>query len=454
MFHIQKLSIQKLMQRLTIVVLLIAGSILSAQEKPTEVTTPQPKPADAVADDAKNAQLETKPEVKPETKPTPQQNVEENYARSEKEAETLGSKNKEFMEKFYAFREINKKLNALKVEYPNAKPERQAVIDKEYWELFQRGMEVFNELYAVGFEAFDETPNRNTYVNNILYGTVEWEYLRENYEKSVEIFKRLVAKGIAKEAELLYAYAGLSALLSMNFNEAESWLKTATENGYLNKILEKIAQTPKGQEQVITLKTFYTKIPQLKEAWAKEKEIRKTESDTAEKDPAQKLPRVQVKTTKGTIVIELFENEAPNTVANFISLVEKGFYNGTVFHRVLPMFMAQGGDPTGTGTGGPGYSFDDECRQPNARKHFRGSLSMANAGPNTNGSQFFLTFVSTDFLDGSHTVFGRVVEGIEILADIQRVDPQDKQSVIPVLDKIEEAKVLNKREHPYEPIKK
>ena len=113
-----------------------------------------------------------------------------------------------------------------------------------------------------------------------------------------------------------------------------------------------------------------------------------------------------IKTNKGDIEVELFENEAPNTVANFITLVEKGFYNGLSFHRVLPNFMAQGGDPKGDGTGGPGYTIADECSGPNHRLHFRGSLSMAKeARPDTGGSQFFITFVPTSHLDGIHTVF-------------------------------------------------
>jgi cyclophilin family peptidyl-prolyl cis-trans isomerase len=398
---------------------------------------------------------ETPPPSESATEQGVRPDIEANYAQSEAEAEALGKKNKEFMEKFRDFRESNKKLNALKVEYPSAKTNRQEEIEKEYWSLYNNGLSIYRQMFSIGFEAFDETPNRNPFVNNILYGMVEWEYRRENYEQSVSIFKRLAAKGIAREAEVLYAYAGLAALLASDLEEAESWIKTATNNGYLEKVLKNIGETKKGQEQVMALEGFFDRLPQAKNDWAKEKEIRKAETEAGEKDPTKKLPRVQIKTTKGTFVVELFENEAPNTVANFISLVEKGFYNGTVFHRVLPQFMAQGGDPTGTGRGGPGYTFNDECgsKFPNARKHFRGSLSMANAGPNTNGSQFFLTFVPTYFLDGRHTVFGRVVEGIEVLAEIQRVDPQDENSVIPVLDKIEEAKVLNKREHPYEPVK-
>ncbi len=164
---------------------------------------------------------------------------------------------------------------------------------------------------------------------------------------------------------------------------------------------------------------------------------------------ADDLPRVEIKTSKGTIVVELFENEAPNTVANFVSLVEKGFYNGTPFHRVLPDFMAQGGDPTGSGSGGPGHTIKCECYEENHRVHFRGSMSMAHAGKDTGGSQFFLTFRPTSHLNAKHTVFGRIIEGMDVLAKIQRRDPGDANAPQP--DKIVEAKVLRKRKHEYKP---
>jgi cyclophilin family peptidyl-prolyl cis-trans isomerase len=160
------------------------------------------------------------------------------------------------------------------------------------------------------------------------------------------------------------------------------------------------------------------------------------------------LPQVKIETTKGTIVVELFENEAPNTVANFVSLVESHFYDGTLFHRVIPGFMAQGGDPTGTGTSGPGYTIACECDVPDARKHFLGSLSMAHAGKDTGGSQFFLTFAPTEHLDGRHTVFGRVIEGFEILPKITRTEgPQAGSS----RDKILKAEIIRKRDHEYKP---
>ena len=128
------------------------------------------------------------------------------------------------------------------------------------------------------------------------------------------------------------------------------------------------------------------------------------------------------KTERGEIVCELFAADAPLSVENFANLARAGFYDGTTFHRVIGGFMAQGGDPTGTGTGGPGYSFRDELSV--KRRHDGpGVLSMANAGPNTNGSQFFLTFAATPHLDGRHTVFGRVTAGMEVLHSIRERDP-------------------------------
>ena len=131
-------------------------------------------------------------------------------------------------------------------------------------------------------------------------------------------------------------------------------------------------------------------------------------------------------TNHGAIAIELFDEDAPKTVENFLKLARDGFYDGVVFHRIIPDFMIQGGDPTGTGMGGPGYTFEDEF---NDHKVERGALAMANAGPNTNGSQFFI--VTTDaapWLDGKHTVFGRVTEGMDVVDKISELprDARDK----------------------------
>ncbi len=125
-------------------------------------------------------------------------------------------------------------------------------------------------------------------------------------------------------------------------------------------------------------------------------------------------------TNKGAIAVELFDDDAPKTVGNFVKLASDGFYDGVIFHRVIPDFMIQGGDPTGTGSGGPGYQFEDEFNQ---HKVIRGALAMANAGPNTNGSQFFIvTADETPWLDGKHTVFGRVTDGMDVVDAISAVD--------------------------------
>ena len=152
------------------------------------------------------------------------------------------------------------------------------------------------------------------------------------------------------------------------------------------------------------------------------------------------LPKIEIQTSKGPIKIELFEDDAPNTVGNMISLIEKGFYDGLVFHRVIPNFMIQGGCPLGTGTGDPGYRFDDEFRS-NRCHDGPGILSMANAGPATNGSQFFITHSAQPHLDGKHTVFGKVIDGQEVVDEVQQGDV------------IERITILNKRDHVYEVIK-
>ena len=127
-----------------------------------------------------------------------------------------------------------------------------------------------------------------------------------------------------------------------------------------------------------------------------------------------------LQTNKGTIELELFDDDAPRTVENFRSLAGKGFYDGVIFHRVIPDFMIQGGDPTGTGSGGPGYTFEDEFNQHGVA---RGALAMANAGPNTNGSQFFIvTADACPWLDGKHTVFGQVTSGMDVADAISQVD--------------------------------
>jgi len=149
------------------------------------------------------------------------------------------------------------------------------------------------------------------------------------------------------------------------------------------------------------------------------------------------MTQATIHTNHGAIAVELFDDDAPATVENFRKLAADGFYDGVVFHRVIPDFMIQGGDPTGTGSGGPGYQFDDEA---NDHKVVRGALAMANAGPNTNGSQFFIvTTESAPWLDGKHTVFGRVTSGMDVVDAISGVEtgPGDRPREDVVMERVE-----------------
>ena len=150
----------------------------------------------------------------------------------------------------------------------------------------------------------------------------------------------------------------------------------------------------------------------------------------AQSEESMKDIRIIVKTDKGDIEGVLYPSKAPVTVANFLNLAKRGYYDGLKFHRVIPDFMIQGGDPTGTGSGGPGYRFEDECT-PELKHDKPGIFSMANAGPGTNGSQFFITHVPTPWLDGKHTVFGSVTKGQDI---VNAVAAGDKIKSIEILD--------------------
>ncbi len=152
-----------------------------------------------------------------------------------------------------------------------------------------------------------------------------------------------------------------------------------------------------------------------------------------------KHTNVELQTSNGRIVLELYSGEMPVTAGNFVKLVKEGFYDGIVFHRVIEGFMIQSGDPTGTGAGGPGYKIRDEFSGTDLDKNDRGTISMANAGPNTGGSQFFINLADNNFLNGKHPVFGRVIEGLDVVDEIGSVatDSQDRP--------VEEIKIISVR---------
>ena len=393
--------------------ILVAVPLLFAQEASEEKSA-----AEAPA----TAESPQKPAA-PEASETP--------AAPPEEAPAPGPKAKAFEELFANWKKILGELRDLKYkEYPEAGIDRRVEISKRYDELIAQGEAMQPELVAAALEAFKEAPAQDMAVSQFLLNIVTWDSQIDNYEEAFEMAQVLMDHGIKNN--YLYRLAGEAAFCTNHFDLAEKYFKIAADAGVLDK------------EQ----KAHQQQIGYYKAQWAKEKKLREAEAE------ADDLPRVEITTEHGKMIIELFENEAPNTVANFISLVNKGFYDGLTFHRVLPHFMAQGGCPNGDGSGHPGYRIECECTRPDSRKHFRGSLSMAHAGPDSGGSQFFLCFAPAIGLDGPpsphhHTVFGRVVEGFDQLSKIKRRDPQAESPGDP--DKIISMKVIRDRGHAYEP---
>jgi cyclophilin family peptidyl-prolyl cis-trans isomerase len=295
-------------------------------------------------------------------------------------------------------------LADLQTKYRSADEDKRAEIQQQWKELIAKGGKIEPKLIDAAEKAYAESPNTDQEITAYLAKLLAKQVQRDDYEPAARIGKLLMdSKCSEKRVPNL---AGIAAFAVSDFDDAEKYLGQAEKAGYYQSASKDDKEAQIGQ--------FYAQdVGNYKAAWATEKAIRDAEAK------ADDLPQVRFKTSQGDIVIELFENQAPNTVANFISLVRKGFYNGLNFHRVLPGFMAQGGDPKGDGSGGPGYSIPCECARPDHRLHFRGTLSMAHRGRDTGGSQFFLTFVPTPHLDGKHTAFGRVVEGMDVLAKLQ-----------------------------------
>ncbi len=320
-------------------------------------------------------------------------------------------------------REITEKVDALRAKAQQASPEERKQIIVAFEQLQKQYIQKYESLFQqmrplatrIDYQAAPETiPD----AQNLLQATFQ----QNNYADSAAIAERLNASGNASPDVL--AIGGISLYADHRFAEAQKML---------NKALQGEGVTPQVRSFLAASETY----PEL---WKKEQAIREAEA------AADNNPRVLLKTDRGDILLELFEEQAPNTVANFISLVDSGFYDGIAFHRVIPGFMAQGGDPNSKdddprndGSGGPAYTIVCECDRPDTRMHFAGSLSMAHAGKDTGGSQFFITHLPTDHLNGKHTVFGRVIDGLPVARDLRKND------------KIESASVVRKREHPYVP---
>ena len=311
-------------------------------------------------------------------------------------------------------------------EYSKATPARQKEIQAEVQKMAETIQTFKAPLLAAAKAAFKEAPNQDESVKAFLLNNIVMMVNYDDYENALKECDELIRLGLVEQP--IFEIAAFSAYNSNNFAYAESAIANAKK--LAAAALDRAKKQGRSQAEINKegigqvhpgLAELEKNLPFYKAAWAKEKALRQASAQ------AKDCPIVKLQTTAGDMTIELFVNEAPNTVANFVELVNKGFYNGLTFHRVMQAFMAQGGDPKGNGTGGPGYCIPCEVDNPNARVHFRGSLSMAHAGKDTGGSQFFITFVPTKWLDGKHTVFGRVTAGLDTLAKIQR-DPNPNVS--------------------------
>lgn len=346
------------------------------------------------------------------------------------------------------WKEIIAKINDLQQQRANAADDNaRKPIDEQIASLRHEADAVLTKLVELAIAVYRVDPNSFPEINSTLLYIAQYHLTGDargdggdQYEKALPLIKALLDAGAGEKWPELWTWGGVAAYATNNFDLAKDYLAKARQSGALTD-LPPSATPSDPRNRIFELATqAETNLPALERDWNKEKTIREAEAK------ADDLPRVKLTTTKGDVVIELFENEAPEAVANFLTLVKSGFYDGVVFHRVLPGFMAQGGDPTGTGSGGPGYAIRCECYKEDYRKHFRGSLSMAHAGRDTGGSQFFLTFVPTSFLNGRHTVFGRVIEGMDVAASLKRRDPSAPTGAP---DKIVKAEVLRDRGHEY-----
>jgi cyclophilin family peptidyl-prolyl cis-trans isomerase len=305
--------------------------------------------------------------------------------------------------------------------------ERQRIL-ADYERLVSDSRSVLARLRSAAEARFRAAPREDPPITSILVSFVSQDLQRDRQDAAWELGDLLLSHDV--DAPELLDAMGRAAYHRDDFVTARSYLERAKEVGTLSREGAAYLEDSERAESL----------------WREELAVRQREAE------ADDLPQVRLTTTKGEILLELFENEAPDTVGNFIHLVSSKFYENSPFHRVLGNFMAQGGSNSDDGLGGPGYEIYCETDRDDHRKHFRGSLSMAKRPePNSGSSQFFLTFRRTSHLDGEHTVFGRVLEGWEVLEKLQRRDPTRPGQPAP--DRILKAEVVRQRDHDYQPNK-
>jgi cyclophilin family peptidyl-prolyl cis-trans isomerase len=387
------------------------------------------------------------------------------------DAAVAAAANAAFQTKFKEYKAAIQEIESLRAKYQESNEADRAKINEQLSGQIAHAQSLVNAMVDAATEAYRLAPNADPELTKLLIAIARYNTIGrqvgpgeasqgnpddkyypidggDQYEKALPLIKLLIDSGA--EEKQLPIWGFLAAFATNDYDLAKQYLAKASQLGALEELGRQAQKNDNELKEAGLVKSMThlvsslaSVIDQYEGFWAKESAVR------AEEAKADDLPRVKLTTSKGEITLELFENQAPQTVANFLTLVKKGFYDGTPFHRVLPGFMAQGGDPTGEGTGGPGYSIRGEANASNYRNHFRGTLSMAHSGhPDSGGSQFFLTFVPTPHLNARHTAFGRVIDGFEVLGDLQRRSPQHQQNP-PQPDKILKAEVIRQRPHEY-----
>lgn len=364
----------------------------------------------------------------------------------------------QFDERVHALREHMKKMRDVAIQFHLSEgPGQTKPIQRQWLEMLDNGRKLHQEMVDAALAEYQREPDRASSTAQLLFGIAAQNADHDRFDGMLDIVLELEKRGFsAPQFSLCF---GLTAAAHNQFETAKPHIEIARkklDQGMIELGRDKTMTDEQRQAMgkklfdVFSLLTELSNVEQLDPLWEEEQKFR------AEDQQGTPLPRVLIQTTKGELIVELFENQAPNTVANFISLCEKGFYDGLPFHRVITHFMAQGGCPNRDGTGDPGYSIRTELSAPH-RKFFRGTLGMAMSGaPDSAGSQFFVCYLPRTYLNGKFVAFGRVVEGMNVLSDITHINPdeeENKEEKLEGPDEIISTKILRKREHAYVPEK-
>lgn len=338
------------------------------------------------------------------------------------------------------FRELLKEMRETMVRFNVGEKSEDKKWRARWAELQMEGVALHQVMVKAAIAEFQEDPMGRAPIAQMLFEILDRNIEADRYQGMSEVAKVLIENGF--QDEKLQGYLTMAAYALNDYDVARPNLDALIESGIVS------------QQLLILQENFDVIVSTWKE------ELRLREED-AKGEP---LPRVLIRTTKGNMEVELFENQAPETVANFLHLAETGFYDHQTFHRVIQHFMAQTGCPNGDGSGGPGYTINGEMHKPNARKFFRGTLGLAlapnpetgEADPQSGGSQFFIMFLPTYELNGNYTAFGRVIRGIDVLANINKINPDEedeekkKENSDQMPDEILGMEVLFKRDHEYQ----